>query len=104
MRREERERVAQHPFLFTHPSSLVSHPGFERQRDRKARATVEFAFRLYGSSVGFHDVLYDGKAQAGSPGAARALAGAEAARPVGAPEPLEDTRQVLGQDADARVG
>ena len=67
-----------------------------RQRERESAAVVEFAFGADGATVGAHDVLGDGKAEAGAPGFARA-------RFVDAVETLEEARQVLGGNTGAVV-
>src|SRR6266850_627599 len=60
-----------------------------RERHRERRATARPALDLDGSPMGFGDPLADGEAEAGA--GARTGAGA---RRVGAPEAVEDVRQV----------
>src|SRR5690349_10151752 len=57
---------------------------------------VEFAFGADGTSVGAHDVLGDGEAEAGASGFA-------GARFVDAIETLEEARQMFGRDSSTVV-
>ncbi len=66
------------------------------QREMEAGALAEFAFSPDAAAVSLHNVLDDGKAEAGAAGFARA-------RLVNAVEALKDALQVLGGDAGAEV-
>src|SRR6266481_1930472 len=69
------------------------------EADREGRASSRTALHVDGAAVRFGDPLADGETEAGAGTLARARA-----RRVGAPEPVEDVRQIPGRDPDPGVG
>src|SRR5258708_18999449 len=70
-----------------------------READREGRASPRTAQHVDGAAVRLGDPLADGEAEAGAGTLARARA-----RRVGAPEAVEDVRQIPGRDPDPGVG